>query len=418
MLSLFFCSFFHIRTPQMISTTSAFVKLLIERYTRSLMSWERRAHQYCQLIFRMFTLTNMHSFEALVGATVVSYMHALEFAGLDSTTWDTALKWATSYDTVTLRFTANSHCRFDRSVVREVDGGVAVRQETALGGLFGETTKTVTTKLVSNVTSYHWNFSSNWALELVRGAGRVSGDVLPLAGRQAAFPLVLEGYDRNPHPETYALEPQSLRLTWLLRHLAADGSAASFSINRSAAGCHTPRRNGDVEAALAFGREYAGWASLVDGFFRNELFPADPHLDAHLLGAVHARGLFLPSALFEGAPASPVVGDADTGTIGSVPPHLAPGSGGTASPLLLSLSSMNRLLDEARAGLIARVAECSAVLPPANDTGPLTGTEAGLLVGLEYGVAAAKLAEDGVAYIEALLRSQASVGWDCLELNS
>lgn len=83
----------------------------------------------------------------------MSYLQALSVAGVGPSPLATALAWASSGDVVSLVFTATTKCELDFFDVREVDGGIAVREE-VVGGFLGDSKKTVTTRLVNKfVTS-------------------------------------------------------------------------------------------------------------------------------------------------------------------------------------------------------------------------------------------------------------------------
>lgn len=85
----------------------------------------------------------------------------------------------------------------------------------------------------------------------------------------------------------------------------------SFSINRDAKSCHTPRRNTEIEGALSYFRSFSSWTqsglyevgslidSLVYNYFTNSLFPVQKNhgLD---LSKIADGGIFVPVVpLFE-----------------------------------------------------------------------------------------------------------------------
>lgn len=365
-----------------------------------------------------------------VGTGVVSYAHALAVAGLTPAALAAAGAWVAAGDSVVLRFRTDGTCTFNVTEDRDVDRGT---HSVVRSGIFRNTEETV--KYTSRVKMHHWTYVVSWALELVRGTGRAaSGDVLSLGGRTAVLPVVVEGNDGNPYSGLVGLAaPLMLRLPWLIRQLDLSGSAggvpvtASFAVNRSSPTCHTPSVNDDVEAALVFGRELGSWATGVTAFFRDHPFLVAGAETLALSSSLKAGGLFVPTALFDPTRDTQVAGgfaptahtgfgsgdaSASRNATSTSPVLLATpsqaASRGTASALL-DVSSVNLLLAEARAGLIARVDERSTALPPASGPAPITAAEAALLVALDYLYRAADLTELAVMYIGDLLRSQVRV---------
>ena len=189
-------------------------------------------------------------------------------------------------------------------------------------------------------------------------------------------------------------------------------------IDRTSAKCHTPRRNPDVDAALAFHAQLAAFCTTLGRFFLGKLLPmqtaASPESKLDL-AAINSHGCLVPKVLFT-KPADEDGGGAPAADV-QLPAQPAPALAAAlaadgASPALLDRGALNALLAEAAAELAARIAALAAALPAASSTSLTSGAEAALLVAADYAHRVAQAAYDGASYAEAMLRDQltAAVG--------
>ena len=361
--------------------------------------------------------------EAQVGTAAALHLQSLQEAGVSAGVLRTLAGWAGAGAAVTLRFSSETQCAFDREDTRQVESSkVKTETATTFGALGLGLASTTHTSIVSTVTDYFWVFEANWTLTAFRGTGRGAGDARTLArrsSRQSLKTAVLS----SPYPSRSAPVPADLSLTWLLQQvlLPAEVSGAPqtlFRVNRSLASCHTPRRNADVEAALRFGASAAQWGDAVSSFLRSI---ARVQVGGELLGAegANAAGLFSPIALFE-APLPSLDADAnvsgnvaldpDGGSFAGGSPRLH-GEPATASPLI-NVSAANLLLGEASAGLRARCRALEAGRAAASSDRLMSAREACVLAALDFASRAWAHAADAVEYVEGMLRDQlvAAVG--------
>src|SRR5262249_40501252 len=146
-------------------------------------------------------------------------------------------------------------------------------------------------------------------------------------------------------------------------------------------GCHTPRRNKDVAAALRAFEEIDAFGAAACGYFFGELFPVQ---QGHTwdLGAINADQVFVPVLpLFEGSPSS------------------AAGDGGA-----LPAAYAHAFLEEERRSLAEKCRALSTAFP--RDGTAITAVEAGLLVTLQHARKVCEAYADAVDYVEAMLRRQ------------
>lgn len=229
--------------------------------------------------------------EFLSNATLASQLNALAYLGLNSEKLATLVKWSESR-TVSLRFIANEKCDFDREVKREQDSDTKVVTE----GRFLGSALSSTTKVVTTITEYFWNFTFEYQIVAFRGVGAAEGDTLVLSGRSGAHEIKTSS-DRSPRPKVKApAQVAEVDITWLLQTLALleDGTAPvpAFKIDRSATTCHTPRRNPEVEANLKSSGALAAFTRTVFLYFENNIFNMiTPRLHASITSA---EDVFVP----------------------------------------------------------------------------------------------------------------------------
>ena len=307
--------------------------------------------------------------EVVTRVATAATVQCLEVLGMTAAQLAELREWAKTR-AVTLRLTAQEDCRFLRETTRKVES--AEERVTEVRGILGKTTRTE--KVVTTVVEYFWAFDFKYAL--VAFPGTATEDAIVVHGRAGSIELKTT-QQATPRPKAVVRPPRDLNLTWLVTQLDDDGRAA-FAIDRADPGCHTPRRNPAIEAALeAFG-EVSGWCADVATYFRGELFPAQQEhgLD---LAAIDDRDVFVPVLpLFERDP----VGDE-----GVLP-------GAYANAFLAK--QQRSLTDKCRA--------LATAFP--RDASVITAVEAGLLVTLAHLRQVCAQHGAAVDYVEAMLRDQ------------
>ena len=203
--------------------------------------------------------------EVVTRVATAATVQCLEVLGMTAAQLAELREWAKTR-AVTLRLTAQEDCRFLRETTRKVES--PEERVTEVRGILGKTTRTE--KVVTTVVEYFWAFDFKYAL--VAFPGTATEDAIVVHGRAGSIELKTT-QQTTPRPKAVVRPPRDLNLTWLVTQLDDDGRAA-FAIDRADPGCHTPRRNPAIEAALeAFG-EVSGWCADVANYFRGELFPA------------------------------------------------------------------------------------------------------------------------------------------------
>ncbi len=311
--------------------------------------------------------------ERVTELSIAALFQCLEVVGLPEEGRVTLRQWAETRS-VTLRLEAQEDCRFLREETRTIDSPEVV---TEARGFFGK--DKITSKVVTKVTDYFWSFDFSYAL--VAYQGNEPDKPLTLLARIGSVELKT-GAKTTPRPLGVVRPPVEVNVTWLLGRLDAE-SRPSFAIDRTAKACHTPRRNPQVEAALAALEELHGWCARVLAYFQGDLFPAQPD-HGRDLSAIHARDVFVPVLpLFEGGPdEGRRVGEGD----------------------VLPATFRSAFLAEERRSLAEKCRALSAAFP--SDGAILTAVEGGLLVTLLHAREVCQQFSFAVDHIEDMLRKQ------------
>mgnify|MGYP001451243862 CR=1 FL=1 len=94
-------------------------------------------------------------------------------------------------------------------------------------------------------------FEVAWELTVFAGAATDGTDRVRLHGRSGSCEI-MSSTRQPPRAETVNKAPLDTSLTWPLQQLSAlPATLLAFKVDREAEGCATPRRNAQVEAALA-----------------------------------------------------------------------------------------------------------------------------------------------------------------------
>ncbi len=304
----------------------------------------------------------------LVRGGVAAVLECLTALGLDAEGLATLRTWAQTRS-VTVSLRAEETCTFSREESRKEESKHAhVTEVTSSSG----SKTTVTDSVVTTVTEYFWAFGFKY--ELVAYQGTALSPAVSLLAREASVELKTL-VKTSPRPQSVVRPPTNGDLTWLLQQLDTDGRVA-FSIDRTAASCHTPRRNREVEAALVATADLNSWSRRVASYFVSELFPSQC-LEGLDLGALRDDQVFVPVL--------PVF-ESNLQNDGLLP----------AEYLQAFLAEQKRSLQEKRDEL-ARVFPAEAAISP---------IEARLIVTLLHAGRVCGAVWQGLDYVEGLLRQQ------------
>jgi hypothetical protein len=231
-------------------------------------------------------------------------LNALDTMGLDSKGLSQLQDWAGSRS-VTLRLESLEQCKFLRETKRDVDSATKNVSTLSVGG---RDLSSVTHKTVTTITEYFWQFDVEWSLFAFKGNDPT--DKLELQQDSGRYEVKTTNKS-SPRPVRTVVPVKDINITWLLQQLDQDKHCA-FSIDRSdAKKCHTPRRNEDIDKAMAFYQEFARWCREVDQYVRSFWSVQRDHaISFNDLGATSVFVPILP--LFEARSADSKDGKADT----------------------------------------------------------------------------------------------------------
>lgn len=316
--------------------------------------------------------------ETLTRIAVAAVLQSLEVAGLTGPKL-AQLRELARTRSVTLLFAAQEDCKFLREETRKVESAHEIVTETKgfLGG-----TKTKTEKVVTTITEYFWRF--DFVYELAAYPGNTPDQRLILLNQKGSVEIKTAA-KTTPRPVSVVRPGLVADISWLLHQADKDGKVA-FKIDRTARTCHTPRRNNQVEQALAALSELHAWCLRVYQYFRGELFPAQQDHGLNL-AAIDDAEVFVPVVpLFEGERIA---------IDGGEPPK---GEG------TLPLAFADAFLHEERRSLDEKLRSLAKVFPR-NDS-VITVVEAGLQVTLLHIFRVCQHYANGVQYVEEMLRRQ------------
>mmetsp|Transcript_16994 Transcript_16994/g.37132 ORF Transcript_16994/g.37132 Transcript_16994/m.37132 type:complete len:1009 (-) Transcript_16994:24-3050(-) len=227
--------------------------------------------------------------EFLTNTSVASQLNILEQLGLDEKNLEAVMKWVEEEkQTVTMHFQAEDGCSFLKEQEQEISTTdvtteTRVSQE-AQSSFFGATSTNwndkKTTRVIQRVKEYHWKVFVSYKLKVFKGDDPSSA--IELQSRNATTTLVTSGgqatarrgaqankpippiIERTVHPAT------EVDLTWLFQKLD-DKTDTTFSIDRSADSCRTPRRNKEVQEAYEYHQSLVHWMLVVLNFFLDRM---------------------------------------------------------------------------------------------------------------------------------------------------
>jgi hypothetical protein len=275
-----------------------------------------------------------------------------------------------SHKSVSIQLVAEERCKFVKKVVREEESKTKHVTEWSDGDK--RTYKTVTT-----IEEWIWTFTVEY--KLVGYCGADPDKRVVLQGRTGSVEIVTTS-DKSPRPEVRVVDPIDVNITWLLR------DAAAFKIDRAAKSCRTPRRNGDVEAALSAFEALHGWCARVASYFQSSVFSAQA-LDKLDMGAINGSGVFVPFV-----------------------PLMLPPTGAQKSGALLPAQDQEAFIGEQKRSLEAKLTALGKAF--ADEKKLVTGAEAMLLSAAAHVQQIAVRYSHCVDYVEFMLEQQlvAAVG--------
>ncbi|CAJ1338042.1 unnamed protein product [Effrenium voratum] len=321
-----------------------------------------------------------------------SQLNCLASLGLQHLQLQTLQQWAQTHS-VSLRLRSKETCTFLREEKREEENPRKHVEEVSRGGVLSASW---TSKVVTTITEYFWNFQVTYTLEAFRGVGADDADRISLCTRSGQAELKTSSKTPPPHPEVRSPAiNEEVNITWLLQSLTAN-AAPSFKIDRAASNCSTPRRNTDVDKAFAHFTMFARWAQSVSSYL-GKLRNVKPRTGDD--SAVSAEKIFVPTLpiMVSGNTTDEPAGD-HAGTLA-----LLSASSEMQGSLVLCVSDGNRLLGEELRSLEEQKANLAEVFPL---EGLYTRAEAAMHVTLMHCSAVSEGWGELVEYVEGMLRKQ------------
>ncbi len=310
--------------------------------------------------------------EWLVRGSIAALLQCFANLGLTDEGLATLRAWSQTRS-VSLRLRAEEICGFLREETRKVESPHA--HVTEVKSSSGAKTS-VTQSVITTVTEYFWSLDFRFELLAFQGTDETPYVSLLSRGSSVEIKTTVKA---TPRPPTVLRPPSDVSLTWLLQQLDAEGRVA-FAIDRTDAGCHTPRRNRQVEAALTALSDLNSWCRRVPNYFVSELFPAQC-LEGLDLGVLRDDQIFVPVLpVFESNTPKP--------------------EGGA----LLPADYLNAFLEDQKRSLTAKCVELGRVFPP--DAAAISAAEARLVVTLLHAARVCASTWHGLEYIEKMLRDQ------------
>jgi len=321
--------------------------------------------------------------ELMTNTALAAQSYVLEELGVNAAALKQMREWGKTR-TVTLRFSAEQRCAFDREVKREVESATKHVTETTLFGNFKSGT-------VTTVIEYFWKFDADWELSVY--AGTNVEDKIVLASRSASHEIMTSAKE-TPRKKVHVEAPVEVSLAWYLSQLDADGKFA-FRIDRSAKSCHTPRRNADVDRALPAFNALYNFNNQVRNYFTGNLFPVQTGHGLDLNALNTAETVFVPVVpLFEKGRRA----ETKEGERGAAIAH-----GPKPGTPLLTLNDLALFLTEQKRSLGEKYEQLTSTFP---NKGLISAKEAKLVVVLIHGQKVAQHHLDVVSYVEDMLRKQ------------
>ena len=352
----------------------------------------------------------------VTNTTLAAFLNTLELLGLDAAGLDTLLEWVKDRS-VTLRFSGEERCVFDRKEKRKVEDPTTRSVEVKTSSGFKAK---ISDKVVTKVTEYFWFFDVEYSISAYRG-NKPSEDPVVLQKRHA-HARIKTSTETEPYPKVSEKPAITANITWLLQQLNEE-KQFNFGIDRDAKDCHTPRRNSQTEAALRHTAEVANWGQRVEQYFTSHLFPIQQEhgLD---LSALSAPNVFVPIIpLFEAVERrhkhrekkeAGKKGEASGSSSSMGLAAIDPASSPSKESVVLPLADVNAFLVEQRRSFAERFAALSKIFPDESSGtseekphGPLISVAEAKLVVIGKHMKELKSAfDDGVECIEWMLRSQ------------
>lgn len=333
--------------------------------------------------------------EQVTKGAAVGVLNSLQAIGMSAQMLTTLQSWSIN-STVVLRMEWEESSVFKKTVTHREEATTVLEAVLALGDLV---TGRATTKVITTITDYHYDYTVRHHLMAMRGVGAHAEDVLELSSAQGSQEKVYSM--QSPSLAFSTSTKEDVDISWLLRMLSTTEKdyELSFRIQRERASCRTPVRNEEVQAMLSHGRRLTAWNQKLTAMLMLSFHRGEPALDRGRLLSAHEKVLFVPvTTFFQQTPATAHNHSQPATTAGP-----SAWSSASSSAGVLEAGYLDAFSAEQRRSLAAVLADTLAAFPSASTT---TATHIRMLVIIQHMSAVLQVYEQSVSYLEGMLRAQ------------
>ncbi len=243
------------------------------------------------------------SAESCINSSLMGIFQVFHKLGATSKVTDSLQAWAEKGSSVTVRFSAEQRCTFEKESTRTMESPevTVVTTTSKRGGILPARSTEKTASVKVKVKEYHWRLEHKYCMFAFRGNKPDDDTIDIISNTTGTIELVTRAEGEAPFgkPSLMLFPHIDFSATYLMQM----AGCKSFAINRSDAKCHTPSRNPDINMSLESLTSLSVWAARVHEHFKQTVFPllnlpsdATAKEDAtriHLESIMH-DGVFVP----------------------------------------------------------------------------------------------------------------------------
>lgn len=325
----------------------------------------------------------------VTNSSILASLKSLSKLGLNDQILSQLIEWS-RHSEVTINYETVEKCDFIKQITRQVETKHVTME---VAGIVNASTNQ---REFVNVEEFIYVLSKTYKLSAQRGVGETEADRVVILERCDMFQEMTTR--SNATPFKYCSNKFALNVSWLLRNVHDVSLQPKFDIDRSNPKCFTPRRNVDVSLAFQFFQRTNQWcASIKQDFI--DLFTKSNIASANKVdfGIITSKRVFAPVVpLF-------ISSEASTTPVAEV----------YSTPItIIPQSTLNLFANEELRNFDEVFTELSAIFPPVTSSDFITQQEALISLVMHHLLDIVQCFEDGLNYIEYMLRNQviAAVG--------
>lgn len=193
--------------------------------------------------------------EFLTSTAIAAEINSLSAIGVTQDQLKRMKKWVeTNKQRASVGLRARQRCKFVRNESTQIPDGPETLVSTS------ELFRTSTTKhqTFKRVTTYYYVSSFFWQFVGFRGTAATRDNSFVIDERNISFEVKTTWNAPPDSCKSFSFANTDLDLTWLFQHLD-NNLSPSFTIDRGAESCHTPRRNMQITEAYVFFDYLSEW---------------------------------------------------------------------------------------------------------------------------------------------------------------